>query len=487
MRGRRTVTLGITLIVSLTPLAAAPVATAAGPPSVRLFAASSHLDAERDRSDFVFFDPGVWVASVGGAFELRVTRPDYDTPVSIVQTDAVAGAMLRTLPPELLDGWSGLKDFIHISIKDAGGRPVYRQAFTFCPNSYNRARLSDEGPIASVYPSFCGGNPFTRGTVWGIEDHWAVGATTDSYGFGFDATRNHYRLRAWIDPAWVAALGLAPEDAETFVSVTVHDRERDGGGDGEPPFPGDRSPFARTALVPTVTSPDPGSLPDLVALPAWGISTYHRRDKDYLAFNATEWNAGPGIMVVEGFRGIDQPLMDAYQYFLDDGVAVGRAPIGQLEFHPEHQHWHFQQFTEYTIVDAASGQVAVSGKRSWCLANTDAIDLAVPNANWAGYGGDVFTMCGGPGALWIREVLDVGWGDTYSQSIAGQAFDITDLPNGQYSIRVHVNPLGSVLEGSLDNNVEDRLVELRGRPGHRRVIVPPWHGLDTEGGCYFCG
>jgi hypothetical protein len=69
----------------------------------------------------------------------------------------------------------------------------------------------------------------------------------------------------------------------------------------------------------------------------------------------------------------------------------------------------------------------------------------------------------------------------------GQAFDITDLPNGSYYVRVHVNPLDSMLEGSLDNNVEDRLVELRGRPGHRRVIVPPWHGLDTEGGCYFCG
>jgi hypothetical protein len=228
-------------------------------------------------------------------------------------------------------------------------------------------------------------------------------------------------------------------------------------------------------------------LPDLVALPAWGFATFQRRGRDFLAFNATEWNEGPGTLVVEGFRGADQSLMDAYQYFLDDGgVAVGRAPIGRLEFHPQHHHWHFQQFTEYTIVDAESGEVAKSGKQSWCLANTDAIDLTVPNANWAGYGGDVFTMCGGPGALWIREVLDVGWGDTYSQSTAGQAFDITDLPNGNYYVRVHVNPTGAIVEGSTDDNVQDRLVKLRGRLGDRRVIVPPWHGIDTEGGCYFC-
>ncbi|MGZ5352522.1 MAG: lysyl oxidase family protein, partial [Actinomycetota bacterium] len=223
-----------------------------------------------------------------------------------------------------------------------------------------------------------------------------------------------------------------------------------------------------------------------IALPAWGVATYHRRGRDLLAFNATEWNAGPGTLVVEGFRGPDQELMDAFQYFLVDGRAVGRAPIGQMEFHPQHHHWHFQQFTEYLLLDADSGEVAISGKQSWCLANTDAIDLAVPNANWAGYGGDLFTMCGGPGALWIREVLDVGWGDTYSQYIAGQAFDVTDLPNGDYYIRVHVNPTGSMLEGSPDNNIEDRLIQLRGKPGARRVVVPPWHGIDTEGGCYFC-
>jgi hypothetical protein len=189
-------------------------------------------------------------------------------------------------------------------------------------------------------------------------------------------------------------------------------------------------------------------------------------------------------MEVEGFRGQNEDLMQAYQYFLVDGQPVGRAAIGEMEFHPIHQHWHFRQFTEYSLLDAQSGQIAVSGKESWCLANTDAIDLSVQNANWNAYSGNIFTMCGGPGALWIREVLDVGWGDTYSQYIAGQAFDITDLPNGNYYVRVQVNPLGTMLEGSTDNNVEDRLIKLRGTPGNRRVIVPPWHGIDTEG-CYY--
>jgi hypothetical protein len=476
--GHRFVTLGTIALVCLTLFAGVTPAGAEDPPGLRLFAASSRIEIERDRQDFVWVDPGTWIASVGGAFELRVTRPDYDSPVSVVQTDAVSGAALRALPVELLDGWGGLDRFLHVSVKDVDGRVVLRQAFTFCPNAYNRARLSDEGPLTSVYPYSCGGTPFTRGTVWGIDDHWAVSPTSD-YGFGFEAARKHYRLRVWIDPAWVEALGVAPEDAEAVVEITAHDR----GHDMRPPGDRSRTPSPR---VPIVTDPDPAGLPDLVALPAWSIATYHRRGRDLLAFNATEWNAGPGTLVVEGFRAQDQELMDAYQYFLEDGDAVGRAPIGQMEFHPKHQHWHFQQFTEYSLLDAESGQVAISGKQSWCLANTDAIDLAVPNANWAAYDGDLFTMCGWAGALWIREVLDVGWGDTYSQYIAGQAFDITDLPNGDYYIRVHVNPTGSMLEGSTENNVEDRLVRLRGSAGNRRVVVPPWHGIDTESGCSWC-
>jgi lysyl oxidase len=121
------------------------------------------------------------------------------------------------------------------------------------------------------------------------------------------------------------------------------------------------------------------------------------------------------------------------------------------------------------------------------LANTDPLDLTVPNANWQAYGGDIFTFCGGAGAIWIREVLDVGWGDTYGQYIPGQAFDITDLPNGTYTVRVQVNPAGLLYEGDMTNDTADREIHLKGRPGDRRVIVPPWHGIDTESFCPYCG
>ena len=54
----------------------------------------------------------------------------------------------------------------------------------------------------------------------------------------------------------------------------------------------------------------------------------------------------------------------------------------------------------------------------------------------------------------------------------GQAFDITDLPNGSYYVRVHVNPTGSILESDADNNIEDRLIKLSGSPVTVRRRAP---------------
>ncbi len=485
-RGRTRLTVMLSLLISLVvPSAMVPSASAAEPPSLRLFAADSSITVERSGRGRVFVEPGAWITPVGGTFELRATRPDYDTPVSLTQVDAVTHEVLRTLPAELLEGWFGLKDFIHYSVKDADGTVIDRVAMPFCANSYNRSRLSDESPLVSRYPYFCQGGPFTKGMVWGIDQGWATTALGEYYGLGWKATRRNYTVRVWIDPEYVGLLGIAAGDAEALIHVTVVDR---GDGDGHDdaaatPAP-PATPFPR---VPDVTAPDPESLPDLVALPGWGMATYARRGHDYLAFNATEWNAGPGTFIVEGFRQQDQEEMDAFQYFLVDGQPIGRSQIGSFEFHQGggHNHWHFQEFTEYSLLDAASQQVLISGKQSWCLVNTDAIDLAAPNAEWNAFG-DLGTSCGGPGALWIREVLDVGYGDTYSQYVSGQAFDITDLPNGTYHVRVHVNPADSILESSSANNIEDRVIRLKGTPGNRRVVVPPWHGIDTENYCYYC-
>jgi Lysyl oxidase len=482
LHARPLVPLAVAIAMVLT-LFAAPV-DAAAVPTLRLFVANSEMTLERNSRDVVSFDPGVWVTPVSGDFELWISRPDYDTPLALTQVDSTTRQVLRTLPMEQLAGLNGLEDFAHYEIRTARGTLVAEQSIDYCPNSDLRQRVSDDGPLSPRYPYFCGGGPFVKGQVWGIDQGWASGLVSDYYGLGFRAPRNRYTATFWIDPAWVNLLGIAPGQATAEIDIRVVDRGELDHSEAARVAAQDR-PFAS---VPDVTNPAASTLPDLVALPAWGMNTHSRKGRDYLAFGSTEWNEGPGTFVIEGFRAQDEDSMGAFQYFIDAGGApTGRASIGELEYHRGggHNHWHFEEFTRYSLLDASQAEVMVSGKQSWCLLNTDAIDLTVQNANWLGYGRDLSTACGGPGALWIREVLDVGWGDTYFQYVRGQAFNITGVPNGTYFVRVHVNPTGSIFESDAGNNVEDRLIKLKGRPGHRRVVVPPWHGIDTEG-CYFC-
>jgi hypothetical protein len=214
------------------------------------------------------------------------------------------------------------------------------------------------------------------------------------------------------------------------------------------------------------------------------VKNSHRTDRSYLNFGATVWNKGPSPLVVEGFRVADVESMRAYQYFYRDGSAVGRNFSGKMEYDHDagHDHWHFKDFARYSLLDADKSNVRLSGKESFCLAPTDIIDLTVPEATFRPWLESLGTACGEPNSLWIREVLQAGWGDTYAQYRPGQSFDITKVPNGKYFVRVLANPDGRLQEVTDDNNVAYRRIFLRGKAGDRQVVVPPYQGIDTESG-----
>jgi hypothetical protein len=231
-------------------------------------------------------------------------------------------------------------------------------------------------------------------------------------------------------------------------------------------------------------SPPPAALPDLVPLPSWGISAVHDRRSglDLLTFGATVWVGGSSPLDVEGFRSHGSPVMPAYQYFWRDGHVIGRVGAGTMGFDskPGHDHWHFEQFARYTLLNSAKSLAVRSHKVGFCIAPSDPVNLLAPHAVWqpssVGLGGE----CGSPSALWVQEMMPVGWGDTYVQSIAGQAFDITHVPNGTYYIEIIANPQHVLYESDTHNDVSLRKVILGGTPGHRTVNVPAWHGIDPE-------
>ncbi|MGH2653160.1 MAG: lysyl oxidase family protein [Actinomycetota bacterium] len=447
-------------------------------PSLSLFAARDNITAYR-YGKWVYLDLGTWITPTGGAFEIRASRPDYDSPVDLRQVDAQTGATIRDLPDDLLQGWFGLDRFFRMTVRTKGGKWVAGRTLGFCPNDGEHQRLNDTGPPNSVYPWVCGGHPLTRGMVWGIDDGWAVGTFGWYGGPELKLKPKKYTVTLKIRSEYATLLEVPKEDRKVTVGVTV--KKGSGGyyakGRPEKAFEGAPEPG-----VPDVDDPDPSTLPNLVAMPAWAFETFSRKGRDYLAFAAMEWNEGPAPLVVEGFRRQGEDVMDAYQYFHDGDGAVGRASVGTFEYHGSggHNHWHFEQFTRYSLLDASQTEVVRSKKQSWCLAPTDAVDLTTPGANWNPGSLGLHTACGSESSLWVREILDVGWGDTYFQYYGGQAFNITNLPNGKYFVEVHVNPTGDLYETDTSDNVVLRQVKLKGKAGNRWAKWSPWHGIDTE-------
>ena len=70
--------------------------------------------------------------------------------------------------------------------------------------------------------------------------------------------------------------------------------------------------------------------------------------------------------------------------------------------------------------------------------------------------------------------MPVGWADTYIQSVAGQSFDITGVPDGTYYIEVIANPQKVLHETTTSNDISFRKVILgrHTRPPHRKEFPP---------------
>ncbi|MCV2459012.1 lysyl oxidase family protein [Streptomyces sp. ICN988] len=570
-RLRRPLLAGTTAVAAMAVTASLVAATAepakaATGPELSLIAATDSLTLTSWKEDpGVYLDLGTYLTADGRPLELKVTRKSYKDPVTITQTVYAGGkARAKTLPKGTVKDFSGLPGFAEITVTDKAGRKVLSRTEDFCPNNAS-GRVRPDAPATSKYPESCPTNPFTLGSVWGVEKGWAANTYGGSYTEPVALAAGTYTAKVGVAKKYRDLFGIANKPATVKVTVVERSYEDDQGaagaaasrsatasehaghvaahqapdahadhGPGHAPTPaqaaapvtsgagpsynvghgplraappalpwalkkkqaarsmpvgdkGGQTDGSRKALAlqplakrPTGKASVPDlPKPDLRSLPAYGIVvTDGEKDipgKDYLAFSANVWNAGPAQLVVDGFRSPGKAKMDAYQYFYDaKGKQVGYTPTGTMEWDPRpgHMHWHFTDFASYRLLKADQKEAVRSGKEAFCLANTDAIDYTVKNANWHPYNTDLSTACGEENSISVREVLDVGSGDTYSQDLPGQSFDITDVPNGTYYIQVLANPEKRLKETNLDNNSALRKIVLGGKPDARTVTVP---------------
>ncbi|WP_416985586.1 lysyl oxidase family protein [Streptomyces sp. T028] len=547
--------LTVVAVAGAAPGAGAAPQSTAGKPKLKLVAASNAVTLDRYQWDEGFqldFDLGTYLTVDNAPLEFKTTRKSYKDPV-VVQQILRNGSKVTTkkLPAGLVKDFKGLPGFLEISVKNSAGVEVKKIKSTFCPNNAS-GRLRPDAPATSHYPESCPTNPFTLGSVSGVEKGWAANTTTQDYDNPVDLAPGEYTAKVSIAKKYRDLFGIPNTQPTIKVTVRQFNEGGEGGGAGAGLTRGSMShdmagmdhsgmagmdmggaghhygPRGADAPVPSALShaledrglarhlgdgsghtdgsriasalkanskrptgraavPANAPKPDLRSLPAWDIAITDGEDgdaagRDYLAFSANVWNAGPAPLVVDGFRKPGSDLMDSYQYFYDaKGKQIGYTPAGTMEWDPRigHEHWHFTDFASYHLLSADKTDIVKSGKEAFCLANTDAVDYTVKNANWHPYNTDLSTACGEKSSISVREVLDVGSGDTYTQYRPGQSFDVTDLPNGTYYIQVVANPAKRLKETNVNNNISYRKVVLGGTPGNRTVKVPPYDLINV--------
>jgi len=462
-------------------LSAAASSAAAPPPTARLIAVLHQSTVDRYTGENeLFLSPGVYVASLGGAFEIDAYgNADGSITLWQVKRNGTSTTKIRQItPPSPASFSDGMPDFLQFTLATTRGRTISQQSQPFCPaGSYSESRVDRTGPDRPSYPSACG-TPLTQATAWGIDNGWGVGVFA-GMRFPKYLPDGPYQLTVAINPAYASQLDIPAGDTSATVSLAVTTVQ-----DCNPEI-GCGAPSAERLKQLAAQRPVPlgarstqaplSGIPDLRALPAHDISTEHNSDDghDYLDFGATIWNGGTGPLDLEGFREGDSQTMQAVQYIYTDGQPDAGQVVGQFEFdtRPGHNHWHMEDVAQYDLLDSTGRRAVLSEKQSFCLAPTDPINLLARGADWATDQADLSSSCQGEDAIWLREVLPAGWGDTYYQAKAGQSFDITDLPNGSYRIRVITDPNHTLIETSYSNNIGLLDVALGGTKGHRTVTI----------------
>jgi hypothetical protein len=142
---------------------------------------------------------------------------------------------------------------------------------------------------------------------------------------------------------------------------------------------------------------------------------------------------------------------------------------GTFEWHELHNHFHFEDYALYTLqpIDAPGASLTTGSKTTFCIMDTTRVNTKLSGAPKQA----VYSTCGK-----VVQGMSVGWGDTYGYQLPGQEFDITALPNGDYRLKIELDPRGRIIEfeetadnsSSVDIRISNGTVSVIGaKPGRR--------------------
>ncbi|MEQ1501369.1 MAG: lysyl oxidase family protein [Myxococcota bacterium] len=106
-----------------------------------------------------------------------------------------------------------------------------------------------------------------------------------------------------------------------------------------------------------------------------------------------------------------------------------------------HDHYHLETYAQYEVLDGLGGVVAPGHKQAFCLMD---FEPWADGVQWS----DGQYHCGFQG-------ISTGFADTYDSYLDCQFVDITDVPPGDYRLRVTVNYAHLLAESDYSNNVTE--------------------------------
>lgn len=183
-------------------------------------------------------------------------------------------------------------------------------------------------------------------------------------------------------------------------------------------------------------------LPDLIIDGAYLMATIQQdvvdASADICLFNeGCVTGDGPRRVVRFGTRSANVGAAD---------VVVGEPVAGNplWEFDACHEHFHFEGYARYDLVEASSGNVLpIGNKNGFCLRDLD---------NWTNPSCATYD-CDYQG-------ISAGCADVYTPDLDCQWVDITDVAPGTYQLVVTVNTERSIREQSFENNSATVSIEI---------------------------
>jgi hypothetical protein len=203
----------------------------------------------------------------------------------------------------------------------------------------------------------------------------------------------------------------------------------------------------------------PAKLPDLAMLPPFDfrIDTTTQPGHRLLRFSTVQVNVGAGRFRIlghasDGHADTNETLSVVQWIKHEDGTWSTRETDAHMtwSFDDDHNHWHLRDFQKFKLMSLDRDPLGNVAKTGFC--SFDSYPYTSSNAAFYTSERDI---CQTNSNGRVLMGTSRGWGDIYRHSIALQWIDITGLPNGDYKVRVSVDPpfaTGGLFRESDDSN-----------------------------------